>query len=101
LFCTRLTRAAKAGQKSIVLARQAQQTTQGRTPFICTLRVPVCLGFNSQQGPPSLASLTLVLFKGLYALYLLTSKESKPGTNCFAYCSGRNNYVVTYRNDPK
>ncbi len=25
---------------------------QGRTPFICTLWVPIHLSFNSQQGPP-------------------------------------------------
>jgi hypothetical protein len=31
------TRAAKAEQKSLVPARQAQQTNQGRTPFTCTL----------------------------------------------------------------
>ncbi len=39
-FCTGLTRAAKAGQKSIVPARRAQQTNSERTPFICSLRVP-------------------------------------------------------------
>jgi hypothetical protein len=46
------TRAAKAEQKPLVLAKQAQQTNQGRTPFICTLRVPIHLSFNCQQGPP-------------------------------------------------
>jgi hypothetical protein len=46
IFCTGLTR---AGQKSIVQARQAQQTKQGRTPFICPPRVPICLSFNSRS----------------------------------------------------
>ncbi len=31
--------AAKAEQKSLVPARQAQQTKQGRTPFICTTTI--------------------------------------------------------------
>jgi hypothetical protein len=35
--CTGPTRAAKAEQKSLVQARQAQRTNQGRVPFICTL----------------------------------------------------------------
>jgi hypothetical protein len=39
-FCTGLTRAANAGQKSHVLAWRAQQTNEGRTPFICTLLAP-------------------------------------------------------------
>ncbi len=52
IICTGLTRAAKAGHKSIVLARQAQQNSQGRTPVICIPRVPICRSFNSQQGPP-------------------------------------------------
>jgi hypothetical protein len=59
IFCTRLTRAAKAGQKNIVPARQTQRTNQGRTPIVCTLRVPIHLSFNSQQGPP----LSISLFK--------------------------------------
>ncbi len=46
------TKAAKAVQKSPVPARQTQQTHQGKTPFICTPRVPICLSFNGQQGPP-------------------------------------------------
>ncbi len=50
IFCTGPTRAAKAEQKSLVPARQAQRTNQGRTPFICTLWVSVHLSFNSQQG---------------------------------------------------
>jgi hypothetical protein len=50
IFCTGLTRAAKAGKKSIVPARRVQQTNQGRTPINC--QVPIHLSFNSQQGPP-------------------------------------------------
>jgi hypothetical protein len=38
--------------KYLALARQAQWINQGRTPFICTLWVPIHLSFNSQQGPP-------------------------------------------------
>ncbi len=52
IVCTGLTRAANAGQKSLVLAQRAQRTNQGRTPFICTPWVPICLSFNSRQGPP-------------------------------------------------
>jgi hypothetical protein len=37
IFCTGLTRAAQAGQKSIVPERRVQRTNQGRTPFICPL----------------------------------------------------------------
>ncbi len=47
-----LIRAAKAEKKSLVPGRQAQRTNQGRTPFICTLWVPIHLSFNSHQGPP-------------------------------------------------
>ncbi len=35
ISCIGLTRAAKAEQKSLVPARQAQRTNQERTPFIC------------------------------------------------------------------
>jgi hypothetical protein len=51
IFCTGPTRAAKAVQN--LPARRAQ-----RTPFICTPWVPICLSFNSQQGPP-LSSLSV------------------------------------------
>jgi hypothetical protein len=51
------TGAAMAGQKSLVPARRAQRTNQGRTSFICTPRVPICHSFNSQRGHPSLVSL--------------------------------------------
>ncbi len=40
MFCTGLTRAAQAGQKSIVPARRAQRTNQGRTPFIMHSKSP-------------------------------------------------------------
>jgi hypothetical protein len=51
-FCTGLTREAKAGQNSIVSAQQAQRTNQGRTPFICTPRAPICISFKIHQVPP-------------------------------------------------
>ncbi len=35
-------------KKFLVPARQAQQTNQGRTPFICSLWVPIRLSFNCQ-----------------------------------------------------
>ncbi len=55
-FGTGPTRAARAWQRSLELARQAQQIKQWRTPFICiiciicTLWVPIYLSFNSQQS---------------------------------------------------
>jgi hypothetical protein len=52
IFCTGPTRAARAEQKSLVPARHAQRTNQGRTPLICTHIVPIHLSFKSQQGPP-------------------------------------------------
>ncbi len=52
IFCIGPTRAATAGQKSLVPARQAQQTNQGRTHFIFIHWVPIYLSFNSQQGSP-------------------------------------------------
>jgi hypothetical protein len=59
-ICTGLTGATKAERKSLVSARPAQGTSQGRTPFICTLSVPIHLSFNNQQGPaPSIVSLVL------------------------------------------
>ncbi len=39
-------------QDKILFYWGAQQTNQGWTPFIFTPRVPLCLSFNSQQGPP-------------------------------------------------
>ncbi len=41
VFYTGPTRAAKARQKSLVLARQAKLTNQRRTPFICNFWVPI------------------------------------------------------------
>jgi hypothetical protein len=40
-------------------ARQAQQTNQERIPFICSLLVSIHLSFNSQQGPPLSAVVSL------------------------------------------
>ncbi len=58
IFCTGPTRGAKAGQKSLVPARQAQRNNQGRTPFIFVLfESPY-----SQQGP------TLSSLSGYHAL---------------------------------
>ncbi len=45
-------------QKSLVPAHIAQLANQGRTPFFCTLWVPIHLSFNSQQWPP-LSSLSV------------------------------------------
>ncbi len=60
IFCIVLTRAATAGQKPLVPVSRAKRTNQGRAPFICTLWVPVCLSFNSQQRPPlSVSSLSV------------------------------------------
>ncbi len=50
-FCTGPIKAAKAGQKSFERGQRAQRANQGRTPFICTPWVPMCLSFNSKQGP--------------------------------------------------
>jgi hypothetical protein len=50
-FGTGPTRAEKAGQKSLVLEWRGT-TNQGRTHFICTLWIPICLSFNSPQGRP-------------------------------------------------
>ncbi len=59
IYCTVPSRAAKSEQESLMLARQAQQTHQERTPFICTLWVPIHLSFNKSAGAtlPSLVSL--------------------------------------------
>jgi hypothetical protein len=48
-------------------SRQAQRTNQGRALFICTPSVPICLSFNSQQGPP-LSCLSCWHFIGLYSI---------------------------------
>ncbi len=44
-------------KKSLVQARRAQR----RTPFICTLWVPIHLSFNNQQGPPLSTVVSLIL----------------------------------------
>jgi hypothetical protein len=71
IFWTGPNRAAKAGQKSLVLARKTQRTNHRRTPFKCTLWVPICLSFNRRQGPP-LSSISgtnlLELFVGFLPL---------------------------------
>ncbi len=46
------TRAATEEQKCLVPPRQALRTNQWRTPFICTLWVPIHHSFNSRQRPP-------------------------------------------------
>jgi hypothetical protein len=64
IFCTGPIRPAKAEQKSLAPARQAQRTNQERTPFICPLWVPIYLSFNSQQGlHPYLVSLGVTWWK--------------------------------------
>jgi hypothetical protein len=71
IFCTGPTRAAKAEQKSLVPARQAQQTNEGRSLFICTLWAPTHLSFNKSAGVSPLYSLS---GKYLTSDYKLTSK---------------------------
>ncbi len=54
--------AAKAGQKSLVLARQTQTNQPGKDPFHLYSLSPPHLSFNSQQGGyPSLVSLVSLL----------------------------------------
>ncbi len=38
--------------KISITGTTSKLTNPGRTPFICTLLVPIHLSFNSQQGPP-------------------------------------------------
>ncbi len=78
IFCTGLTRAAKAGYKSLVPARRALRTNQGRAPFICALWVHIHLSFNSQQGP-SLSGLSGSSIQG-YILYkfIITGSPQSP-----------------------
>jgi hypothetical protein len=41
------------GRTKIFCTRTMSPTNQqGRTPFICTPRVPICFSFNSRQGSP-------------------------------------------------
>ncbi len=60
-------RAAKAGQKSLVPAQQAEQTNQGMVPFNCTLWVPSFLSLNSQQGP-ALSILSVTDLQYIYSV---------------------------------
>jgi hypothetical protein len=58
IFCVGLTRAAKAGQKSLVPARQAQRNNQVRTPFHFVLfESPFASVSTVSKGHPSLVSL--------------------------------------------
>ncbi len=50
VFKSRISRTDWSSQKSLLPARQAEQTNQGRTSFVCTPWVPISL--NSLQGPP-------------------------------------------------
>ncbi len=52
IFCSGLTRAAKAEQNPFELARQLNEPTKDGPLFICSLWVPICPSFISQQGPP-------------------------------------------------
>ncbi len=58
VFGTGPTRAAKAEQKFLALARQAQRTNQGKTPFILYSLSPHHLSFNSESRGPFLFSLS-------------------------------------------
>ncbi len=59
IFCAGTPGAAKAEQKSLVLARQAQRSIQGRTPFICRVLVTSVSTVSqwsvpsSELGPPT------------------------------------------------
>ncbi len=53
-LCSGPTRASKSGQKS-----RAQRTYHGRTSFIFTTWVSICLNFNSRQGQSLCSSLCL------------------------------------------
>jgi hypothetical protein len=61
IFCSGPTRAAKTEQKSLVLARQAQETNQERIPFICTLWDSFTSVSTVSRGHPSLVSLVTLL----------------------------------------
>ncbi len=68
IFWNRPPRASKAEQKSLVPTRQAEQTNQRRTPFTCTLWVPIHTNFNNQKGRP-LSSLS-VYYRVLQFLHM-------------------------------
>ncbi len=63
-------------------ATRAQLTNQGRTLFICTLRVPIHLSFNSQQGPPLSMSI-----EPFYEYWALVERCTR---NCKTYREPRN-----------
>ncbi len=57
IFCTWPTRAAKAKLNLLYIpAWHAQRTNQGRTPFICTLWVPMHISFQQSAGATPLKS---------------------------------------------
>ncbi len=58
IFLTMLTRAAKAGQKSLVPARHTQRTNQGRTPFHLYYLRPHSPQFQQSSQRPPLSSLS-------------------------------------------
>jgi hypothetical protein len=61
IFCSGLTRAAKAGQKSLVATQWAQRTNQGRTPWVL-LESPFASVSTVSGGHPSLVSLATYPF---------------------------------------
>jgi hypothetical protein len=78
IFCTGPTRAAKAEPKSLVPARQAQRTNQGRTPYSRTLRVLIIsVSTAVSRGHPSLVSLVSTYRKGYTKIQLRKGKERK------------------------
>ncbi len=58
IFFAGLTEAVKVRQKSLLqYCTRAQRANQGRTPFVCTPRDPICLlSFTVSTGHPSLVS---------------------------------------------
>jgi hypothetical protein len=63
ILCTGPTRAAKAGQKSLVTAWQAQGTNQEKNPFHCTLWVPITSASTVSRGHSFLASLVATVMR--------------------------------------
>jgi hypothetical protein len=59
IFCTGPTRAAKAGQKSLVPARRAQRTNQGRNPLY-SFQSPFAQFRQSAGSTPLLSSLVII-----------------------------------------
>ncbi len=86
IFCIGLTRAAKAGQKSIIQARRVQRTIQGRTPVILSSLRPHSPQFQQSAGATDLYSLSecsLLCFS--YRVFLTLSVC---GTLSSCYLSG-------------